>query len=129
MKKLLGVAALSAFAMLATGCLSEADTASTNLSKDIEEFRVPRSIVAVNAITGDYLLQVKGYCSVETENAKAVGTVEITCKSESGYTKDFVYLSDNVTFVVEQIAPASVSGHNREIIWKPTQVIPHIEIK
>lgn len=129
MKKYLLAAAL-VLTLLVTGCTSEADQASYNLHKEIEEFRVARSIVAVNAITGEYLLQIKGFCSIETSNSAASGTVEITCKdTDGGYTKDFVYLSDNVTFVVEQIDSARVSGYRREIIWKPTQFIPTIEVK
>ena len=111
-----------------TGCISEADQAANNLHKEIEEFRVPRQIVATNTIKDTVLLQVVGYCSIETANSAAQGTVEITCKTEGGYTKDFVYLADNVTFTVEQLSPSAVSGYKRKFIFKPGQIIPLVEI-
>lgn len=128
MKKIIALLLVFVLSFSLVAC-SEADVASQNLHKEIEEFRVPRSIVALNGITDSVLLQVIGYCSIETDSSMAKGTVEITCKvGESQYTKDFVYLSDNVTFVVEQLEPATVSGYRRKIIWKPTQVIPAIEV-
>lgn len=55
MKKLIVIAA--AVAALA-GC-SDADVASSNLSKAADQFEITRRVVFYNGITGDYMLTVE----------------------------------------------------------------------
>lgn len=67
---LLGLAALS-------GC-TDADVASSNLSKAADNFEVNRRVVFYNGITGDYMLTVEGLCSLGNQDSS--GQLSITCK-------------------------------------------------
>lgn len=127
------VAVLAAVAVSTTGCFgpSDADVASENLSKAAEQFEIPRHIVGINGITDKYLFEIVGYCSVETKDSGLGGALEVTCKvvqrGKIGYKKTFLGLSDNVTFVVEQLEPTSVSTSRYRVIFKPEALIPNFD--
>lgn len=130
---LLAIVALGALAVL-PGCGggTDADVASHNLSKEAEQFKVPRRIVFYNGITDQVMQTVEGYCSVETPEYQA--KLEVTCKvtdkttGKSEYFKEFLGLSDNVTYMVQQLEPLSVSTSHYKVIIKPSTLIPDIEI-
>lgn len=124
MKKLLmcGLAAL----MLA-GCQSEADMASYNVSKSADMFEVNRRIVFINGITDSYLLTIEGLCSIG--NNDGAEKLSVTCKTGPGqYKKHFLGLSDNVTFISEQIESVGVGTAQYRVIFRPTAIIPAIEL-
>jgi hypothetical protein len=107
---------------------SDADVASHNISVAAEQFEVARRIVAINGITDKYLLEIEGYCSVETSNSALGGALEVTCKlGPKQYKKVFVGLSDNVTYTVQQIDPIDVSTTHYRVIFKPEAIIPDID--
>lgn len=123
------VALLGATALVTSGCTeSDADVAATNISKAAEQFEVPRRIVAVNGITDKYLLEVEGFCSVETVDSGLDGAASITCKvGNHQFKKSYVYLSDNVTFIIQQVDPIDVSTTHYRMIFKPETIIPDID--
>lgn len=117
---------LMLLAVVATAC-SDADTVSANLSKEADQFRVMRRVVFYNGITGDYMLTIEGLCSLG--NFDESGELTVTCKvGEDQYKKHFLGLSDNVTYFVEQIDGANVSSTHYRVIFKPTVIVPEIEI-
>ena len=120
-----GIIACSA---LLSGCSSDANVASHNLSKSADQFEINRRIVFYNGITGEYMLTIEGLCSLGN-NDKA-RQVSITCKTgASEYKKHFLGLSDNVTFFVEQVEPSKQSVYNYKVIFKPAAIIPDIDFK
>lgn len=123
-------AAVAALALLTVGaCSSDADRASRNLSTAAENFEIERRVVFINGITDEYILEITGRCSVETENSAAEGAVEVTCKiGPDEYKKHYLGLSDNVTFMVEQLEPIDVSLYNYRVIFKPQNLVPSIEL-
>jgi hypothetical protein len=124
MKTLLTIAAIATLA----GCTSEADVASHNMSKSADQFEVTRRVVFYNGITGDYMLTVEGLCSLG--NRDAARTLSITCKTGPGtYKKHFLGLSDNVTYFVEQLQPQAVSVYHYRVVFKPSTIIPDLDIK
>ena len=124
MKKLLIIAAFTA----ALGGCSEADVASSNMSKAADQFEVTRRVVFYNGITGEYMLTVEGLCSLGNHDAHR--ELSITCKTgPSAYKKHFLGLSDNVTYFVEQLQPNTVSAYHYRVVFKPSTIIPDIEIK
>ena len=124
MKTLLAIAAIATLA----GCTSEADVASHNMSKSADQFEVTRRIVFYNGITGDYMLTVEGLCSLG--NRDKARELSITCKTgPSAYKKHFLGLSDNVTYFVEQLQPQSVSVYHYRVVFKPSTIIPDLDIK
>lgn len=126
MKKALTLIALAAAALL-TGC-SDADVASQNLSKAADQFEVNRRVVFYNGITGGYMLTIEGLCSLGNQDKTA--QLSITCKTGAAeYKKHFLGLSNNVTYFVEQIDANKVNVYHYRVIFKPSVIIPDIEVK
>jgi len=121
--------ALLAMPIALTGCTdSDADVAAKNISKAAEQFEVLRRIVFINGITDKYLLAIEGYCSVETSESALGGSIEVTCKVGKGkFKKSFLGLSDNVTYIVEQVDPIGVSTTRYRVIFKPEAIVPNFD--
>lgn len=110
------------------GCASDADVAAKNISKAAEQFEIARRIVFFNGITDKYILVIEGYCSVETLEGGLHGALEVTCKlGEGKFKKSFLGLSDNVSYLVEQIDPINVSTTRYRVIFKPEVIVPNID--
>lgn len=125
MKKGIVLATALATVLGLAACSSSADVASHNLSQQADNFEVPRRIVFINGITDKYLLTIEGYCSLG--NSDKAGELTVTCKVGGGYKKDFLGLSDNVTYLVEQLDPKNVSIDTYEVNFKPQSLVPDIE--
>lgn len=124
MKKLFSV--LAAVAILA-GCSNDAQVASRNLSQAADNFEIPRRVVFYNGINGEYMLTIEGMCSLDAEANRKVA---ITCKTAPGvYKKHFLGLSDNVTYFIEQLEPTAVSTSRYRVVFKPSVIIPDIQVK
>jgi predicted small secreted protein len=127
-RKIAGAAAVVIAATTLAGCSTQADIAADNLSKAAEQFEVNRRIVFINGITDEYLLEITGLCSVETTDGALGGALEVTCKTgPSEYKKHFLGLSDNVTYLVEQIEGADVSVYTYRVVFRPDQIVPDLE--
>ena len=123
MKKILFILALITLA----GCRRDAQVASYNLSYDADNFKILRRVVFYNGITDKYVLTIEGYCSVE---ATPANTIEVTCKDNKGnFKKHFLGISDNVTYFVEHIEPSKVSTSRYKVAFRPSEIIPDVEIK
>lgn len=128
MKKLLIIPALGlALVLMGMGC-TDADVASENLSKAADQFEVNRRIVFYNGINGEYMLTIEGYCSLGNYDTSEELTV--TCKvGKSEYKKHFLGLSDNVTYFVEQVESEGVAVDHYRVIFKPSTIIPDIDVE
>lgn len=125
MKKI--ILALVLLSFLLVGC-SQADVASSNVSKAADNFEVNRRIVFYNGITNEYILVIEGYCSLG--NNDAVGSLSVTCKTgPNEFKKHFLGLSDNVTYFAEQLDPAPVNVWNYRVIFRPSVIIPDIQLQ
>lgn len=123
---LVGLVLLGALTTLAA--CNEADVASQNISQAADMFQINRRIVFYNGITGEYMLTIEGLCSLG--NHDAARELTVTCKTgPSAYKKHFLGLSDNVTYFAEQIEPANVSVYHYKVVFKPSVIIPDLEIK
>jgi len=128
MKKLISLALGFMLLFIVAGCKTDADVVSENLSKSADQFEVLRRIVFYNGITGDYMLTIEGYCSLGNFDAERELTV--TCAVGDGqYKKNFLGLSDNVTYFVEQLQAKGVSKEHYRVVFKPSIIIPDIDIK
>ncbi len=124
MKKLLLIM-LFVFVVL-TGCSTDADVASRNLSRGADMFEIPRRVVFYNGITDQYMLTVEGLCSIKADQSDK--QLELTCKTPDGYKKHFLGLSDNVTYFVEQLEPTDADVYRYRVIFKPEAIVPDIEL-
>ena len=129
-KTIVAIAGIALATPIMAACSTDADMASHNLSQAAEMFEVNRRIVFFNGITDKYLLEIQGLCSVETGDSMLAGSLEVTCKTgPSEYKKHFLGLSDNVSFLVEQIEGAQVSVYHYRVIFKPDVIIPDIDLE
>jgi len=128
MKRFTKIAAI-VLAVASLGFLAacqDAEIASRNISKAADNFEVTRQIVFYNGITGDYMLELIGRCSIDDQGKQ----LEVTCKtSPDDYAKHFLGLSDNVTYFAQQLEGIDVSVYHNRITWKPQVIIPDIDFR
>jgi hypothetical protein len=123
MKTILTLVAAAAFL---ASCSRDADVASRNLSEAADNFEIARRVVFYNGITGEYMLTIEGLCSLGNDDKP--GRLSVTCKTGPGeYKKNYLGLSNNVTFFAEQVAPAKASAYYYRVIFKPQSILPDID--
>jgi len=128
MRKRLIATLLLAFAVLTGACASEADVASGNVSTAADQFEVYRRIVFFNGITDTYLLTIEGLCSLGNHDPD--GELSVTCKvGPSEYKKHFLGLSDNVSYFVEHLQATTVSAYHYRVIFRPSIIIPDVDLE
>ena len=119
---------IAVLALLGLTACNDAQVASSNLSKAADSFQINRRIVFYNGITADYILTVEGLCSLGTGESHK--SLTVTCKTGEGqFKKHFLGLSDNVTYFAEQIDSKSVSTYHYKVVFKPSVIIPDIELR
>ena len=107
--------------MLLVGC-SEAARVSSNLSKEADNFNVVRQVTVINCIEGDTLFQMSGRMSITADTND--NQLEIIIEDDGGYKKHFIGLSDNVTYVVEDLDVTDVSKYKYTLNYNPKMWIP-----
>lgn len=112
--------------LMAIGCSRDAEVASYNVSQDADNFKIYRRVIFYNSITDQYIMTIEGYCSIEiTDNV-----LRVLVKTENGsYLKHYLGLSDNVTYFAEQLQPSGVSDKHYKVIFKPTVIVPTVEVR
>ena len=108
--------------VLLTGC-TEADRVSSNLSKEADNFNDIRQITVINCLQGDVLFQMTGKMSITADTGD--NQLEVVVEDENGnYKKHFIGLSDNVTYVVEDITSKDVEKYKYTLNFNPNMWIP-----
>lgn len=123
MKRIAVVLALMGCLLLVTGCESEAEKVSYNLSQQADNFNVIRQLTVINCIEGDVLFQMTGKMSITADTAD--NQLEVIVEDEDGsYKKHFIGLSDNVTYVLEDLGENTVSKYKYTLNYNPKMWIP-----
>lgn len=124
-KTFISIALVALVAGTLTACDSQADVVSSNLSKAAEEFEIDRRVVFYNGITDTYMLNIEGRCSIN-DFGKALA---VTCRvGEDEYKKHYLGLSDNVSYIVEQLEPAQADVYRYRVFFRPQQIVPDIDV-
>lgn len=110
--------------ILLTGCGTQADRVSENLSKQADSFNTVRKITVINCIQGDILFQMTGKISITADIAD--NQLEIIVEDGGTYVKHFIGLSDNTTYVVEDLnlGENAVSNYKYTLNFNPKMWIP-----
>lgn len=110
--------------MCFTGCdQRQADDVSYNLSLKADNFEDVRQITVINCLQGDVLFQMTGKMSIEADMTDE--QLEIVVEDENGqFKKHFIGLSDNVTYVVEDITSGNVDKYSYTLNFNPKMWIP-----
>ncbi len=129
-KLLFNVSLLTAVLAL-QGCSTDADVASENLSIAADNFQIERRIVFIDTWTDTYLLSITGACSIKNGTGSTGGdSVAVTCKvGANEYKKHYLGLSGNVTYFSEQLGAAQVGIYRYKVVFKPTTIIPDIDVR
>ena len=124
MKRVLCAIILGVFTVMAlSGCDTQASRVSYNLSQQADNFNDVRQITVMNCIKGDVLFQMTGKMSITADTAD--NQLEVIVEDNDGnYKKHFIGLSDNVTYVVEDITSGDVSKYHYTLNFNPNMWIP-----
>lgn len=127
MKKIILTSLIAIMALTGlAGCTTEADVVSENLSKSADSFEVQRRVVFFNGITDKYLLSIEGLCAIADEGNQ----LEVTCKvGEGQYKKQFLGLSDNVSYFIEQTDAKYEDAYHYKVLFRPEEIIPDIDLQ
>lgn len=107
-----------------TGC-RESERASYNLSKEADSFNVVRQITVINCLQGDVMFQMSGKMAIEMDEEE--NQLEVMIEDGDIYKKHFIGLSDNVTYIIEDIKGVDVDNYKYTIkinpeMWMPVNV-------
>lgn len=109
--------------VLLSACQTEAEMVSYNLSLEADNFNDVRQLTVINCIQGDVLFQMTGRMSIEVDELDH--QLEIVVEDEYGqYSKHFIGLSDNVTYVLEDINADNVEKYKYTLNFNPNMWIP-----
>ena len=109
-----------------TGCMREADKVSHNLSLEADNFNVVRRLTVMDCITGDTLFTMTGNMSIEEQTGEhAPHQLQIIVEEAEGqYAKHIVGLSDNVSYIVEDLHGEDVNQYRYTLNFNPNMWIP-----
>lgn len=107
-----------------TGCEQrQADMVSYNLSLEADNFNDVRQLTVINCLQGDVLFQMTGRMSITADTADNQLEVIVEVDHEE-YKKHFIGLSDNVTYIVEDITGDDVDNYNYTLNFNPNMWLP-----
>lgn len=123
MKKFIAIVVTAISVLSLTGCQTEADKVSYNLSQEADNFNDIRQITVINCLQGDVLFQMTGKMSITADVSD--NQLEVVVEDENGeYKKHFIGLSDNVTYVVEDITAGDVEKYKYTLNFNPKMWLP-----
>lgn len=121
MNKLMKLAIIGAVVLSVTSC-TQAERVSYNLSQEADNFNDIRQLTVINCIQGDVLFQMTGKLSITADTVD--NQLEVIVEDGNEYKKHFIGLSDNVTYVVEDITAEDVENYKYTLNFNPKMWIP-----
>lgn len=123
MKKKIIILFMSVFIVLSLAGCNEADKVSANLSVQADNFNVLRQVTVINCIANDVVFQMTGKLSIKADRSE--NQLEIVVENEDGtYSKHIIGLSNNVTYVLEDIDTNYVDKYRFVINYNPKMWVP-----
>jgi len=109
---------------LCSGCNdTEASRASYNLSQEADNFNINRQVTVINCIQGDTIFQMTGRMAINKDNSD--NQLEVTVETSKGvYEKKIIGLSDNVTYLVDDLGPTQVDQYSYTLNYNPKMWLP-----
>ena len=128
MRKIIAILLVLTMVVCLVGC-NQAERVSYNLSKQADNFNIVRQLTVINCIEGDVLFQMTGKLSINADTTE--NQLEIVVEDNGTYVKHFVGLSDNVTYIIEDLnlGDNAVSKYKYTLNFNPNMWIPvNVEI-
>lgn len=122
-RKLLAIILSVGVVSLLVGCEAQSSKVSYNLSQEADNFNVVRQLTVINSIQGDTLFQMTGKLSITADTSD--NQLEVVVEDDKGaYQKHIIGLSDNVSYIVEQMDVKDVSNYKYTLNYNPKMWIP-----
>lgn len=119
--KAFGATMLATTLLALSGC-TEAERVSTNLAQESDNFNVVRKVTVLNAITNDTMFEMTGKMSIKADTADK--QLEIVVEDNGKYQKHIIGLSDNVSYVVQDLDVKDVDKYHYSINFNPKMWVP-----
>lgn len=121
MKKKIAIAAILIVTMMLLSACTQSDVVRSNLRREADDFNIRRRITVLNTRTDTPMMQITGLLSISTDSD---GDLNIMIEKAPGeYVLNFAHLSQDTTYIVEQIETKEVSKYQYEIKFYPSQLI------
>ncbi|MFS1663454.1 hypothetical protein [Streptococcus sp. zg-JUN1979] len=121
-RKSLVILLASVLACVLVGC-SQASRVSNNLAQEADNFNTVRKVTVLNAITNDIMFEMSGRMSIKADTQDH--QLEVIVEDENGqYQKHIVGLSDNVSYVVQDVTSKDVDKYKYTINFNPKMWVP-----
>jgi len=114
-KKIVAILLISL--ILLSGCRRQSDTVSYNISLEADSFNIARKLTVINQRTDTILFQMTGNFSIDVDGDNDLNIIGEN--PDGTYYKHFVRLSNEITYVVEDLGKTDVSKHQYEINFNP----------
>lgn len=119
-KKIVLLIALGLVAFVLSSC-TQAENVRHNLRREADDFNVRRRITVLNTRTDTPMMQITGLLAISTDDD---GDLNITIeKGPNEYVLNYAHLSQDTTYIVEQIETKDVSKYKYEIEFYPTNIV------
>jgi hypothetical protein len=120
MKKILIGIVLIVLVLVLSSC-RQAENVRYNLKREADDFNVRRRITVLNTRTDTPMMQITGLLAIDVDKD---GDLNITIeKAEKEYLLNYAHLSQDTTYIVEQIETKDVNKYAYEIKFYPTQLV------
>lgn len=121
MKKTFTIVLILVLSIVLVACSSQSEKVTYNLRREAEEFNIRRRITVMNTRTDTALMQITGLLSIDVDND---GDLNITIEKAPGeYVLNYAHLSQDTTYIVEQIETKEVSKYQYEIVFYPKNLV------
>ena len=119
-KRLMLLIVLGLIVVILSSC-TQADNVRNNLRREADDFNVRRRITVLNTRTDTPMMQITGLLAINTDDD---GDLNITIeKAPNEYVLNYAHLSQDTTYIVEQIETREVNKYKYEIKFYPTNII------
>ena len=120
MKKILVIIIILLLLFVLSSC-TQADKVQSNLKREADDFNVRRRITVLNTRTDTPMMQITGLLSIDVDKD---GDLNIIIeKSPNEFVLNYAHLSQDTTYIVEQIETKEVSKYKYEIIFYPQNLV------
>jgi hypothetical protein len=120
---------LAAAALLTSGCATDAQKVSENLSTEADQFKIVRRIVVTNTWNGETLWEATGRCSIDINRPDVLVLICLEDEITGQYKKHYLSVGGgNISWASTQLEAANASRYHTTIKFKPQNIIPNLDI-
>ena len=121
-KKFFALTLIVLAAVMMVSC-SKANRVSYNLSREADEMNITRKVTVINGVTNQVIFQATGQMSIEYVEERR--QLNIIALDENGnYKKHIIGISDNVSYVVEDVTGVKGIDTKYRMYFNPDMIQP-----